>query len=232
MRGAVGASFECAWESLGPVPQVRIDFGDGEVLETTLGGNVLTSFCLADGTVFDVLPGVTTADAYLVAVREAAELARWIASRPEPLRPAALRDTLQALPGVWPWVAHLAGGSSVPVPGALGPVDLDAAAPLPLVESAPGIPSLQAAFSKSVVEVPLVTAIQTVGLEPLGDPLGEDARRVDAILRPQARAVLASIPAATPAEVTPHVFRLVLQIDPEDRYLGLRRVLAGLKRGR
>ncbi|MEM9382135.1 MAG: hypothetical protein AAGB93_19425 [Planctomycetota bacterium] len=232
MSRALAGQFECAWESLGPVPQVRIDFGDGEVLETTLGGNVLTSFCLADGTVFDVLPGVTTADSYLVAAREAAKLARWIESRPEPMRLAALRDALQALPGVWPWVAHLAGGRPASEPGVRGPVDLEAAEPLPLVESAPSIPSLRAAFSKSVVEEPLVTAIQTVEVASVGDPLVEDARRVATILRPQARAVLASVPAPTPAEVTPHVFRLVLQIDLADRYLGLRGVLTGLERRR
>lgn len=54
----LSAQFECAWQSLRPVPQVSIDFGDGRVLRRTLSGNVATWFCTPDGRALDVVPGL------------------------------------------------------------------------------------------------------------------------------------------------------------------------------
>ena len=224
---ALGAAFECAWESVGPVPQVRIDFGNGDVLETTLGGNVLTSFCLSNGTVVDLLPGVTTPQAYLVAAQQAAGLARTIEARPERQQDRAIREAQQSFLGVWPWVLHLSGGVLASKPGIRIAVDLDAVEPLPHVERAPNTPSLEVAVSKSLGELPLLTSIELSGVSPISDPLYADTRKVETILRPQARAVLASAAALTPAAVTPHVFRLVLKIDLDDPYLGLSKELVG-----
>lgn len=65
--------FECAWESLRPVPQVFVDFGGGTTLRRTLLGNIATWFCAADGRAFDVLPGLCTADEYLARAEAAAD---------------------------------------------------------------------------------------------------------------------------------------------------------------
>ena len=56
----INANFEPAWESVRPVPVVRIDFGNGTVLTRTLHGNILTSVCTADGKVLDALPVIYT----------------------------------------------------------------------------------------------------------------------------------------------------------------------------
>ena len=52
----VHGAFEPVWESVRPVPIVRIDFGNGNVLTRTLHGNILTSICTPDGFVVDALP--------------------------------------------------------------------------------------------------------------------------------------------------------------------------------
>jgi hypothetical protein len=65
----INRSFEPAWESVRPVPIVRIDFGNGRVLTRTLHGNILTSVCTSDGLAVDALPGIYTEAAYLDRLR-------------------------------------------------------------------------------------------------------------------------------------------------------------------
>lgn len=67
-------SFVCAWESVRPVPRVEIDFGDGHRMTRTLNGNVITFLCTPDGKVFDVLPGVYSAEGYLAGLKRALDL--------------------------------------------------------------------------------------------------------------------------------------------------------------
>jgi hypothetical protein len=60
----INESFEPTWQSVRPVPIVRIDFGNGNVLTRTLHGNILTSVCTPDGLLVDALPGIYTEAAY------------------------------------------------------------------------------------------------------------------------------------------------------------------------
>ncbi|GEM_PF-5209465 len=68
--------FVTAWESVGPVPQVTIDFGNGKTLKRTLGGNTVLSVLLPDGATVDALPGVYTPEAFLSETQGALELIR------------------------------------------------------------------------------------------------------------------------------------------------------------
>lgn len=70
----LNATFECAVESLRPVPRVEIDFGNGRRLTRTLNGNVATYFCTAEGGVADIVPGLATPEDYERRAREAASL--------------------------------------------------------------------------------------------------------------------------------------------------------------
>ena len=79
----INATFEPAWESVRPVPLVTMDFGNGHTVKRTLQGNIATYICVPDGTVYDVLPGIYTADVYR---RELGAL-------------AALAESLRLLPG-------------------------------------------------------------------------------------------------------------------------------------
>ena len=54
----INENFEPVWESVRPVPVVRVNFGGGHQVTRTLHGNTATYVCNADGHVIDILPGV------------------------------------------------------------------------------------------------------------------------------------------------------------------------------
>ena len=60
----IDATFEPVWVSVRPAPLVTIDFGNGHKVIRTLQGNVATYVCDAEGTVYDVLPGIYTPTPY------------------------------------------------------------------------------------------------------------------------------------------------------------------------
>jgi hypothetical protein len=74
VRAFIAANFVSAWESVRPVPTVTIDFGSGRTLKRTVNGNVAAYICAPDGRVVDILPGLSTPEAYLQDLRAAAAL--------------------------------------------------------------------------------------------------------------------------------------------------------------
>ena len=64
MAGWISKNFECAWESVRPVPTIEIDFHNGKKLKRTLNGNIATYFCTTDGKVFDILPGLVSREEF------------------------------------------------------------------------------------------------------------------------------------------------------------------------
>lgn len=66
----INTNFESVWESVRPVPIVRIDFGNGTVLTRTLHGNIATYVCTAEGQVLDILPGIYEPQTYLQALNQ------------------------------------------------------------------------------------------------------------------------------------------------------------------
>jgi hypothetical protein len=74
----VNQNYEAAWESVRPVPIVKIDFGNGTVLTRTLHGNIASYVCNADGHVLDVIPGIYTPDVYVKRLNELRLLAGWV----------------------------------------------------------------------------------------------------------------------------------------------------------
>jgi hypothetical protein len=61
------------WESVGPVPKVTIELGDGRVIKRTLGGNVVTYLLSSEGNVYDAFPGVYTPEHYLAEIQKTME---------------------------------------------------------------------------------------------------------------------------------------------------------------
>lgn len=76
LRDFIAANFIPAWESVRDVPTLTIDFGGGRVLKRTYNGNVAAYLCAPDGRVLDILPGLSTPEAYLRDLRAALALAR------------------------------------------------------------------------------------------------------------------------------------------------------------
>lgn len=61
------------WESVGPVPKVTIELGDGRIIKRTLGGNVVTYLVSSSGDVYDAFPGVYTPEDYLAEIHKTLE---------------------------------------------------------------------------------------------------------------------------------------------------------------
>jgi len=88
----VNAAFEPVWESVHPVPLVKIDFGNYKVVTRTLHGNIATYACTADGQVLDALPGIYSAPVYLEQLKQFALLARYADQSGRDKREALLKE--------------------------------------------------------------------------------------------------------------------------------------------
>lgn len=71
----INQNFEPVWQSVRPVPQVSIDFGNGNIIKRTLNGNIATYVCTADGTVVDILPGIYQPTAFLESLKTIEKIA-------------------------------------------------------------------------------------------------------------------------------------------------------------
>ena len=58
------------WESVGSVPKVTIELGNGRTLQRTLGGNIVTYILSSDGDVYDAYPGVYSPVHYVNEIRK------------------------------------------------------------------------------------------------------------------------------------------------------------------
>ena len=202
----VNRHFEPAWESARPVPVVRIDFGDGNVVTRTLHGNILTSVCTPDGRLLDALPGIYTEDGYLKALdrlRLLAAVAR--------TRPADQRDG-------WARAYHRAEVKKLQQQQqALARIDT-------------GITAKLKDYSKGVIERP----VEAVVRKPVGNTTGraaEDVSRWDELVadtrlnettrRQQIHELLAGVGLVRPAKILRPIYKDVLHADLDDPYLGL-----------
>src|SRR5262249_28683347 len=87
----VNSNFEPAWEMVRPVPVIRIDFGNGQVVTRTLHGNIASHVCAADGQILDIVPGIYTPPVYMAALQQLRLFAASLGTA-ELNRQARLRD--------------------------------------------------------------------------------------------------------------------------------------------
>src|SRR6516162_1756934 len=88
----INRAFEPVWETVRPVPIVRIDFGNGNVVTRTLHGNIATYVCSSDGQVVDIVPGIYTPPTYQAALEPIRRLAVDVARLDRGARQDRLRD--------------------------------------------------------------------------------------------------------------------------------------------
>src|SRR5688500_1503675 len=133
--------FECAWQSLRPVPKVHIDFGNGHTLDRTLNGNIAFWFVTAEGEAIDLVPGLIEPAAFQRRCTEAAQLHARLAALEGDPRPglAMVRHSI-----VREFHARRIQPSAAPVPGA---------------ESAPARAMGRSDIGKFLVEMPVKRAI-------------------------------------------------------------------------
>lgn len=208
VRDFVAAHFTPAWESVRAVPTVVIDFGGGRTLKRTINGNVATYICAPDGRVVDLLPGLSTPEAYLQDLKAALALVK--------LDPAEV--TLH----------HLLGGAPAPAPSPRR----DAGKRIgiePRVKRAIGVDAgKKRGIEPAVRKASGLDLAKTEGVEPRVKKAVLDDRALleaDTIAnreerRPLIHALLAE-GTWTPKELTKRVYRDILDCDLDDPYLGL-----------
>lgn len=96
VAGFINQNFEAVWESVRPVPIIRIDFGNGTVLTRTLHGNIATYVCTAEGQVLDIMAGIYNPSGYLRRLDQFRLLANYVDQEGKAKRETRLRDYHQA----------------------------------------------------------------------------------------------------------------------------------------
>lgn len=202
----INQSFEPVWESVRPVPIVRIDFGDGNVLTRTLHGNILTSICTPDGLVVDALPGIYTENAYVAALQRLLVPARGLQGVATVKRDAIVRayhrqEIVQQ--------ARAAAGIRL--------VDITKTA---VIEK----PVVQVVQTNNNANVQY-TLPPEVENPAEWKALQEDTRINETTRRRQIHEMLASKGLVRPETITRPIYKDVLHADLDDPYLGLREAL-------
>lgn len=206
----VNCHFEPAWESVRPVPLVRIDFGNGNVVTRTLHGNILTSICTPDGLLLDALPGIYTEDGYLSALDRLRGLAGDARTRP-----ADRRDE-------WARAYHRREAQSLKTQQALASLQYVTKGlierPVKAVVRNPPVNSARAPNGSVPVRAP----------EDVGrwDELAEDTLLNETTRRLQIHALLAGAGLVRPEKVLRPIYKDVLHADLDDPYLGLGALLS------
>jgi hypothetical protein len=195
----INQSFEPVWESVRPVPIVRIDFGNGNVLTRTLHGNILTAVCTPDGLVVDALPGIYTESVYVLRLHQFLATAKAIQ-----LTPAEEREKRFATIHRW-----------------MEEVSTKLAAQEDVSKFTIEDPIKKALRPAKEAQLP-VTAPEDVAS---WKALEEDTRLNERTRRRQIHELLARTGLVRPEKVTRPIYKDVLHADLDDPYLGLGEVL-------
>lgn len=219
VAGCINRWFEPVWESIRPVPILRLDFGNGNVVTRTLNGNIATYVCTPEGQVLDVLPGIYTASAYLQQLDQFRLLANYVSRKDDAVKKsgaAKLREYHEAR-----------------------------AAALHKGEAGPRFVNM-ADLSKRVIEggvkAVLVSAPESARPARASAPepapkfdskrdgsdwaaLVKDTEINETVRRRQIHEQLAKAGQVRPKDVTKWVYREVLHADLDDPYLGLGKLL-------
>ncbi|HEV3079570.1 MAG TPA: hypothetical protein VGY66_07315 [Gemmataceae bacterium] len=246
----VNDTFESAWETVRPVPIVRIDFGNGNVLTRTLQGNIASYVCNGDGHVLDVLPGIYDPAGYRKGLEQLSGLAKSVGKQPPDQRPATLANyhllSLLVLEAGQPAAQSLASGfqtggttngslgggmagerstgSQIGFGGGLGKLGIEGGVKSLL--ASPGLsgsPARSAGRQTSREEQvpPLDSAADLANWKALR----EDTQLNETVRRRQIHAMLASKGLIRPREIAKPIYKEVLHADLDDPYLGLGNIL-------
>jgi hypothetical protein len=211
----INQNFEAVWESVRPVPIVRIDFGNGTVLTRTLHGNIATYVCGAQGQVLDILPGIYEPQSYLQALGQFRLLHNYVVRAKED-GAARLKEyhegQMKALKDhqAPPQFVNSAGMTKASIERSLLAV---------LVPGKQAASTVTAAVKKSGSR-----PLQSTDLA-LWKALTEDTRINDTVRRVQIHEVLAASGSVQPKDVTKRLYKEILHADLDDPYLGLGQTL-------
>ena len=217
---AINQNFEPAWEMVRPVPIVRIDFGNGNVVTRTLHGNIATYVCSSDGQVVDIVPGIYTPPTYQAALEPIRRLAVDVARLDRGARQDRLRDYHNeeaAQRRVHPAAAIAAAVANPATPAVAAQLGTH---PVFAVRQNVELPRGQADRGKFVVERRLDQLLAR------WQALADDALINERIRRLQIHERLAQ-GFVVPEQIKRWLYKEVLHADLDDPYLGLGSVLLG-----
>ena len=209
-------NFEPAWESVRPVPIVRIDFGNGNVVTRTLHGNIASYVCAPDGQVLDILPGIYTPAGYNAALQQLRALADAMSRLPTEGRLAHLRT----------YHRQRAQNLRIPV------VQIPAAARMPRLDVGKGrfemlveqrvVPARFAQDLANSVPNPAAGPMPRTASElATWQPLVQDTRRNETERRLLIHDRFATADAVQPEQIKRWLYRDVLHADLDDPHMGL-----------
>jgi hypothetical protein len=213
----INRNFEAAWESVRPVPLVRIDFGNQTVVTRTLHGNIATYVCNADGQVLDILPGIYTPSVYLDRLYQFSLLAQYAGMGGTPLRAARVHEyhksQAEVLKKNQSPLVFVKQGSDFSKRG----IEIRLKAVLATAGGA-NKPESQT----KTAEVPKLDSAEEVAH---WQALVEDTQNNETSRRLQIHEMLAKAGMVHPQSVTKWLYKAVLHADLDDPYLGLASVL-------
>jgi hypothetical protein len=212
----INRNFEPVWESVRPVPILRLDFGNGQVVTRTLHGNIATYVCTPNGEVLDVLPGIYTPSAYRRELDQFRLLANYVAQEGEEVGKARLGDYHETR------LAALR--KQEPPPFFFNAADIGKR----LIEG--GIKAILVKSSPPRQDAPAPASEPGPALsnrEDLGNwaALAKDTAANETARRQQIHEQLARQGAVRPERLTKWLYKEVLHADLDDPYLGLGPVL-------
>jgi hypothetical protein len=205
--------FEPVWESVRPVPILKLDFGNGNVITRTLHGNIATYVCTADGEALDILPGIYTPTAYGEQLKQFRLLANYVDQEGKDKRADRSRDYHEKL-------AAALKDNKTP-PHFVNMADLSKRA----IEG-----GIKAMLMNGKAEARPQQQDTGNGLEAKDDlaswkALKEDTELNETVRRLQIHEMLAKDPLIKPEKITKPLYKEVLHSDLDDPYLGLGKLL-------
>ena len=209
----INHAFEPVWESVRPVPLIRIDFGNGKVITRTLHGNIATYVCTTDAQVLDVLPGIYTPQTYLDRLKQYTLLAHYVNQAGKQSREASLRDYHRVQ-------AQSLANYKLPLLLAAEPVGKRAIENNIKRVFLAGRPIEPA--TRETHEKPALTSSEDLAN---WKALAEDTRINETVRRWQIHEILAKSGLVRPEMVTKQLYKEVLHADLDDPYLGLGKLL-------
>jgi hypothetical protein len=209
----VNKYFEPVWESVRPVPILKLDFGNGNVITRTLHGNIATYVCTADGEALDILPGIYTPTAYLEQLQQFRLLANYIDQEGKDKRAERAKQYHEKLLAALkkdvapPKFINMADRSKAAIEGGIKAVLVDGKT----------TPTATAKGSGPAVDDKDDLAAWQA--------LKEDTELNETVRRLQIHEMLAAEPLIAPEKVTKRLYKDVLHSDLDDPYLGLGKLL-------
>ena len=209
----INKNFEPVWESVRPVPIVRIDFGNGTVVTRTLHGNIATYVCSAEGQVLDVAAGIYAPTVFLQRLDQFRLLANYADQLGKEKRGERVKDYHRSqaasfqknqAPAEFRNVANMSkvaiegGIKAMLVPGQL------VKGPSPATTKSPQVEELKSEEDLANWKV-----------------LAEDTAINESLRRQQVHELLAETGAVKPQQITKKIYKDILHADLDDPYLGL-----------